>query len=72
MQLYRSPPELWKVKSDVYKNFNLKNTGFGHLFFYEIYQETEVSPTYRIVRAWRQLLFSCSTISYNTLLRKFV
>jgi hypothetical protein len=28
IQLYRSVPELWKVKSDVYKNRNLKDAGY--------------------------------------------
>jgi hypothetical protein len=28
IQLYRSLPELWKVKSDVYKNCSLKDAGY--------------------------------------------
>jgi hypothetical protein len=31
IQLYRSVPELWKVKSDVYKNSNLKDAGYDEL-----------------------------------------
>ena len=31
IQLYRSLPELWKVKSDVYKNRNLKDAGYDKL-----------------------------------------
>jgi hypothetical protein len=31
IQLYRSLPELWKVKSDVYKNRNLKDAGYDEL-----------------------------------------
>jgi hypothetical protein len=30
-QLYRSLPELWKVKSDVYKNRNLKDAGYDEV-----------------------------------------
>jgi hypothetical protein len=31
VQLYRSLPELWKVKSDVYKNGSLKDAGYDKL-----------------------------------------
>jgi len=31
IQLYRSLPELWKVKSDVYKNRNFKDAGYNEL-----------------------------------------
>jgi hypothetical protein len=31
VQLYRSLPELWKVKSDVYKNRKLKDVGYDVL-----------------------------------------
>ena len=31
IQLYRSLPELWKVKSYVYKNRNLKDAGYDEL-----------------------------------------
>jgi hypothetical protein len=31
IQLYRSLPELWKVKSDVYKNRKLKDAGYNVL-----------------------------------------
>jgi hypothetical protein len=31
IQLYRSLPELWEVKSDVYKNHNLKDASYDEL-----------------------------------------
>jgi hypothetical protein len=59
IQLYRSLPELWKVKSDVYKTSNLKNAGYDRqlwtCFRHDICQETEVCANLSC-RVWTQSL----------------
>jgi hypothetical protein len=50
IQLYRSLPELWKVKSDVYKNGDLKDAGIvGNVFVMTFVKRLKFSQAYRDV-----------------------
>ena len=76
VQLYRSLPELWRVRSDVYKNRNFKDAGYDELVekLREIAKHTalDIFSLWQLPRDWslRKCIVSSTDtlLLYNTLL----